>query len=145
MCNYFCYPVPPPPSWSCKALTAFQNRQLKITIVIIIMEQPATEEAHLKQVTENNRLVKTPTCWHKAKLLNSVCAGRQFHGSQRCEGETSDINDRFTSQCKAATGVEVTDDAQWQTLTSASTDHPLDDSHRCEGGRWCTVTDTHLC
>ena len=33
----FCYPVPHPPSWSCKTLRALKDRRLKLTITIIII------------------------------------------------------------------------------------------------------------
>ena len=33
----FCYPVPHPPSWSCKALRALKDRRLKLTILLLLL------------------------------------------------------------------------------------------------------------
>ena len=37
VCDYFCYPIPAPSLCFCKALRAFKDRRVKITISIIII------------------------------------------------------------------------------------------------------------
>ena len=51
LCNYFCYPVPRPPSWSCAALRTFKDRRLKITIIIIIIIRTARKKKPSNQTT----------------------------------------------------------------------------------------------
>ena len=83
LCNYFCYPVPRPPSWSCEG-------RLKITIIIIIIIRTARKKNH-----QTRRPVTGPN--HHQAVCDFYTGGDRISkypmGPRLCEAR--DITDRI--------------------------------------------------
>ena len=56
MHNYFCYPIPPPPSGSCTAPGACKDWRLKITIIIIITTRRSSLSLRQRQEDDDHTL-----------------------------------------------------------------------------------------
>ena len=88
--SLFCYPVPPDPSWSSKALRPLKDRRLKITIIIIINMQwtgsssEQVNDRHTNPVSslrDEHHSVLTCICENIASI--QWASGERKHSSDR--------------------------------------------------------------